>query len=89
MMGLGGALFERIEFRDDKILNPGFADYRMPRFRDIPILETLLINRKDLDPAGAAETPIIGVAPAVGNASFAAIGKRMRTMPMVPDGFPS
>jgi CO/xanthine dehydrogenase Mo-binding subunit len=61
----------------------------VPRFRDMPILETVLINRKDLDPTGAGETSIIGVAPAVGNAIFATTDKRMPTMPMVPDGFPS
>ena len=36
-MGLGGALFERIEFEDGKILNPAFSRYRVPRFKDAPI----------------------------------------------------
>ena len=36
IMGLGGALFESIEFADGKISNPHFAQYRVPRFRDIP-----------------------------------------------------
>jgi isoquinoline 1-oxidoreductase len=86
VMGLGGALFEHIDFADGKILNPTFADYRLPRFRDAPRLETVLLDRKDLTSAGAGETPIIGIAPAVGNAIFAATGKRLRSMPMVPDG---
>ena len=47
-MGLGGALFEQIDFADGKILNPNFADYRLPRFRDAPLLETVLLDRKDL-----------------------------------------
>jgi isoquinoline 1-oxidoreductase len=53
----------------------------------MPALETVLINRKDSPPAGAGETPIIGVAPAVGNAVFAATGARLRSLPMTPDGF--
>ena len=86
IMGLGGALFERIDFADGKILNPHFADYSLPRFRDAPVLETVLLNRTDLTSEGAGETPIIGIAPAVGNAIFAATGVRLRSMPMVPDG---
>ncbi len=86
MMGLGGALFEQIDFADGKILNPDFANYPLPRFRDTPILETVLLDRKDLDSAGAGETPIIGIAPAVGNAIFAATGVRLRSMPMIPNG---
>ena len=87
-MGLGGALFERIEFDDGKVLNPSFGDYRLPRFRDAPVLDTVLLDRKDLPSEGAGETPIIGIAPAVGNAVFAATGVRLRSMPMVPDGLP-
>ena len=86
IMGLGGALFERIDFADGKILNPNFADYEFPRFKDAPRLETVLLNRTDLASEGAGETPIIGIAPAVGNAIFAATGLRLRSMPMLPNG---
>jgi len=82
VMGIGGALFEAIKFADDKILNPKFSRYRVPRFSDTPELETVLLNRKDLPSAGAGETPIIGIAPAIGNAIFAASGKRLRSMPL-------
>jgi isoquinoline 1-oxidoreductase len=87
IMGLGGALFEQVEFDDGKIMNPAFSSYRVPRFKDAPpVLETVLVDRKDLPSEGAGETPIIGIAPAVGNAIFAATGTRLRSMPMVPDG---
>jgi nicotinate dehydrogenase subunit B len=86
VMGLGGALFEAIEFDGGKILNPKFSKYRVPRFSDLPVLETVLIDRKDLPPAGAGETPIVGVAPAIGNAIFQATKVRLRTLPMVPNG---
>jgi isoquinoline 1-oxidoreductase len=86
MMGLGGALFEAIQFANGKILNPRFSAYRVPRFRDAPHLETVLLDRKDLASAGAGETPIVAVAPAVGNAIFQATGVRLRSLPMVPKG---
>ena len=86
IMGLGGALFEAIEFDDGKILNPRFSQYRVPRFRDAPEIEVVLLDRKDLPSAGAGETPIIAIAPAVGNAIFDATGVRLRSMPMVPQG---
>jgi isoquinoline 1-oxidoreductase len=87
VMALGGALFEEIKFAEGKVLNPRFADYRVPRFRDTPVLETVLVNRTDLASAGAGETPLVALAPAVGNAIFHATGVRLRSLPMVPNGF--
>ena len=86
MMGLGGALFEAIKFEDDKIVNPRFSRYRVPRFSDLPVLETVLLDRKDLPSAGAGETPIVAVAPAIGNAIFHATGVRLVSLPMAPKG---
>ena len=82
VQGLGGALFESIDFENGKILNPHFARYRVPRFRDVPAIDVVLVDRKDLSPAGAGETPIITVAPAIANAVFAATGERIRSMPL-------
>jgi isoquinoline 1-oxidoreductase len=86
MMGLGGALFEAIEFSDDKIQNPRFADYRVPRFSDLPVLEAVLVDRRDLPSSGAGETPIVCIAPAIGNAIFNATGVRLHSLPMAPRG---
>ena len=82
MMGLGGALFEAIEFENGKILNPRLSKYRVPRFSDLPSIETVLLDRKDLPPAGAGESPLIALAPAIGNAVFQATGIRPRSLPM-------
>lgn len=84
IQAIGGALFERILFANGRILNPHFAEYRLPRFKDTPQVEVILINRKDLPSAGAGETGIVGLAPAVGNAIFAATGVRLNNMPMAP-----
>jgi isoquinoline 1-oxidoreductase len=86
VQAIGGALFERILFANGRILNPHFAEYRVPRFSDTPLVEIVLIDRKDLPSAGAGETGIVGLAPAVGNAIFAATGMRLRPMPMTPGG---
>jgi isoquinoline 1-oxidoreductase len=88
VMGLGGALYEAIEFADGKILNPRFSKYRVPRFSDLPEIEVVLLDRKDLPAAGAGETPIVCIAPAIGNAIFAAAGVRLRNLPLAPQGVP-
>lgn len=86
MMGIGGALFESIQFENGKIVTSRFSKYRLPRFSDAPKMEVVLLDRKDLASAGAGETPIICVAPAIGNAIFQATGTRLRSMPLAPDG---
>jgi nicotinate dehydrogenase subunit B len=83
VMGLGGALFEEIQFAEGKILTNRLAKYRLPRFSDTPMIESVLLDRKDLVSAGAGETPIVGIAPAIGNAIFDASGKRIRRLPLM------
>jgi len=82
IQGIGGALFEAIQFENGKILNPRFSKYRVPRFSDAPQIETVLLDRKDLPSVGAGETPIVCLAPAVGNAIFQATGTRLRSLPL-------
>jgi nicotinate dehydrogenase subunit B len=86
MMGIGGALFETIEFDGSRITNPALSRYRVPRFADLPELSTVLVNRPDLDSAGAGETPIVTIAPAIRNAILAATGKALRALPLAPAG---
>ncbi|HEX4784184.1 MAG TPA: molybdopterin cofactor-binding domain-containing protein, partial [Candidatus Sulfotelmatobacter sp.] len=86
IQGLGGALFEAIEFDNGKILNARMSKYRVPRFSDVPALETVLLDRKDLPSAGAGECPLIGLAPAIANAIFDAVGVRLRSLPLIPNG---
>jgi CO/xanthine dehydrogenase Mo-binding subunit len=82
VMGLGAVLREQILFADGKLKNPRFSQYRVPRFRDVPPkMDIILIDKKDSEPIGAGETPIIAVAPAMANAIFTITGKRVRSMP--------
>ncbi|UCC98480.1 MAG: xanthine dehydrogenase family protein molybdopterin-binding subunit [Phycisphaerales bacterium] len=82
MMGLGPALREEMQFEDGKILNASFARYLVPRFEDVPKIDVHLVKKTDIPSAGGGETPIIAIAPAIGNAVFAATGIRLRAMPM-------
>ena len=82
LQGLGGALFEAIQFEGGKLLNGQMAQYRVPRYPDMPSMETILLDRKDLPSAGAGECAIIGIAPAIANAVFAATGEWLRELPL-------
>jgi len=86
IMALGGALFESVQFEDGRILNPRLSQYRVPRFRDVPSIEVLLLDRPDLPSQGGGETPLIAVAPAIANAIYDATGTRLRSLPLAPDG---
>jgi isoquinoline 1-oxidoreductase len=82
IMGLGPALREAMQFEHGKILNASFRKYQVPRFADVPELDVHLLDRPDLPPVGAGETPIVAIAPAIANAVFHATGTRVRTMPI-------
>jgi CO/xanthine dehydrogenase Mo-binding subunit/aerobic-type carbon monoxide dehydrogenase small subunit (CoxS/CutS family) len=85
-MGLGPALVEAIHFADGRITNGRLADYPLPRFTMIPPISVVLIDRPDQPSAGAGETPLIALAPAIANAIDDACGLRLRALPLVPDG---
>lgn len=82
IMGLGGALYEEVAFENGRLSNPSFSTYRVPRLQDVPALEIVLVDRRDLASVGAGETPIIAVAPAIANAIHHASGLRCRSMPL-------
>ena len=88
VQGLGGALFEAVRFEDGLITTDRFSRYRVPRFSDVPELDVVLVDRPDLPSAGAGETPLVCVAPAIGNAIFDATGTRLRSLPLAPSGLP-
>jgi len=86
VQGLGGALFEAIDFAGGKILNSRLSAYRVPRFSDVPKIEIITIDRKDQPSGGAGEAAIIGVAPAIRNAILDATGIGLTTLPLLPHG---
>jgi CO/xanthine dehydrogenase Mo-binding subunit len=86
IQGIGGALFEAIDFENGVIQNAQLSQYRVPRFSDIPPIDVVLLDRKDLPSAGAGETAIIAIAPAIGSAIWRVTGKRPRSLPMARNG---
>jgi nicotinate dehydrogenase subunit B len=81
IMGMGGALFEELRYDDQKVVNNRFSAYRVPRFSDVPPIDVILIDRREITPAGAGESPITVVAPAIGAALQRATGKWFRALP--------
>jgi isoquinoline 1-oxidoreductase len=84
LMGLGAVLREELQFADGRVRNARFSSYRVIRFRDMPKMDIILVDKKDAEPVGAGETPIIAVAPAMANAVFAVTKERVRSMPFHP-----
>jgi CO/xanthine dehydrogenase Mo-binding subunit len=93
VQGLGYALYEAVQFRDGRVVNPGFSDYIVPMAADIP--EILCDFVENPSPTGAfgakglGELPLDGVAPAVLNALSHATGEECTAIPVQPsDLFP-
>lgn len=82
IQGMGGALWERLEFDAREQKTRRLAQYRVPRFRDVPDLTVELVDRREVPPAGAGESPLTLPAPAIANALFAATGTRRRSLPL-------
>ena len=84
MMALGGALLEALPVVGGRLAEPSLTRYPLLRFADLPDVDVVLCDRPDLPAAGAGETPMIAVAPAVANALFEATGRRLRSLPLTP-----
>jgi len=82
LQGMGPMLAEAMEFENGVIRNSKFSQYQVPRFKDVPELDVVALNRKEFESVGAGETPIIGIAPAVANAIYNACGQRLRSLPL-------
>jgi len=83
IMGLGPALREAMEFDNGAIQNASFWKYAPPRFSDVPEISIHLLNRPDLPSAGAGETPLICIAPAIANALAHVTHRPQRQLPLV------
>jgi CO/xanthine dehydrogenase Mo-binding subunit len=87
--GIGWALNE--EYIYDKLGrmdNPGFLDYRVPVASDMPMIDAVIVEvpnpRHPFGVRGVGEVPIVPPMAAVANAIHAAIGARLRDLPMAP-----
>jgi isoquinoline 1-oxidoreductase len=83
-MGLGYVLSEELQFRGGEILDANFETYALPRFSQVPKIETILIKNDELPPQGGGEPAIVPMGAVVANAVFDLTGVRMYRLPMTP-----
>jgi isoquinoline 1-oxidoreductase beta subunit len=80
LMGLSAALKERITINNGMVQEQNFNSYDLLRMPDVPELETYLVEG-GRPPGGIGEPPLALIGPSVGNAIFAATGRRLRKLP--------
>ena len=80
------ALGEEITWDDRKVTSTDWQSYNtLPLGIEVPVIESVLIDRPAAKAAGAGETAITLAAAAIGNAIFDATGARIREVPFTPD----
>jgi CO/xanthine dehydrogenase Mo-binding subunit len=91
-MGLGEAIMEEMPYRANRFgvhKIPSMLEYKSPTTKEMPPVETFLIEDPDPNgPFGAKEVgqgPLLPIMPAVANAVFAAVGVRVDEVPITPD----
>jgi nicotinate dehydrogenase subunit B len=86
LQGLSRALGEEVTWDEAKVTSINWQTYHsLPLGFDVPTIESVLINRADVEASGAGETAITIVAAAVGNAIYDATGARIRQVPFTPE----
>jgi isoquinoline 1-oxidoreductase beta subunit len=86
-MGVSAALGEVMTFTGGKADQANFNAYKLLRMRQTPKVEVMLFDSPDAPVGGAGEPGVPGVAPAIANAVFDAVGRRVRALPFSRQGF--
>lgn len=88
-MGIGYSLYEDLKFKNGRVVNPNFANYRVPKSLGTPPIETILIETNDPEgPFGAkgmGEASLLPTSAAIANAIHDAVGVRIKELPITPD----
>lgn len=82
IFGLGTAMYNEITLAAGGVEQSNFHDYRALRINEAPEIEVHLVRSSE-DPGGVGEAGTAAAAPALGNAIFAATGKRVRRLPFI------
>jgi nicotinate dehydrogenase subunit B len=86
LQGTSRALGEEVTWDDRQVTSIDWRTFHsLPLGFDVPVIESVLLNRTDVEAAGAGETAITIVAAALGNAIFDATGARIREVPFTPE----
>jgi isoquinoline 1-oxidoreductase beta subunit len=81
VFGLSMALKQRITFDKGRVVQSNFHDYPVIRMNECPVIESFIVESTE-KPTGVGEPLVPVIPPAVGNAVFAATGKRLRALPL-------
>jgi len=81
--GISAAWFQKITIERGAAAQTNFDDYAMMRMKHSPPIVDVQFIKSVAPPTGLGEPALPPAAPAVCNAIFAAIGKRVRTLPIV------
>jgi isoquinoline 1-oxidoreductase subunit beta len=81
IFGISGVLWGEITFKDGRVEQHNFNDYRVLRINQAPVIDVHLVKSTEA-PGGIGEPGTSAVMPAVTNAIFAATGKRIRKLPV-------
>ena len=84
--GLSTMVGQKITMEKGRIQQSNFNDYPVLRIDDAPPVAIHFIQ-SDFSPTGLGEPALPPLAPAVGNAIFAATGQRVRSMPLTDEGY--
>jgi isoquinoline 1-oxidoreductase subunit beta len=77
---LSSALRNQVTLNKGMVEQRNFDDYEPTRMREMPKVEVYLVE-STAAPSGIGEPGVPPIAPAIGNAIFAATGKRLRSLP--------
>jgi isoquinoline 1-oxidoreductase subunit beta len=81
IFGLSAALYGEITLDKGRVQQTNFHQYKVVRMNEAPQIDITLVASTE-KPGGIGEPATALIGPAVGNAVFAATGKRIRKMPM-------
>lgn len=85
IQGMSRAMYEEVLFDSTSaVTSLDWSSYPIMRFPDMPELELVLIDRREMDPLGAGEAATSPPAAAIANAIFDAVGARLREGPFTP-----
>ena len=89
VMGVGTALFEKMELEEGRVKNRSFADYKIPSALDAPEMIPIIVEEPHSQgPYGAkglGEPALAPTAAAIANAIYAAVGVRIKDLPITPE----
>jgi CO/xanthine dehydrogenase Mo-binding subunit len=77
-------VLERVRFDRTRVTSTGWETYPILRFARVPEVDVVLLDRPELPSVGAGEAAAGPTAAAIGNAVAAAVGVRMRDLPLTP-----